>query len=235
METNWEKMKYGMKLYFTYDEEINFSGIKEIIENKEKFPEVMFIGEPSNNKTMNGSKGLLELKLTFGGISAHSSMPSKGKNAIESAIEFLNELKSFYNELKNDVNRDFEIGYTTMNIGKIEGGKSINIVPNNCNVYIDFRPIKEEHTKLIINKVNELLRKYEGTYEIINNIKPFLNQNERICPTNFITEASFIDCENRYILGVGPINAHKANEYITVNSLEKLVEQYKSEIFKYCL
>ena len=27
---------------------------------------------------------------------------------------------------------------------------------------------------------------------------------------------------------------HKANEYITVNSLEKLVEQYKEEIKKFC-
>ena len=228
-------MRYGIKLYFTYDEEINFSGIKEIVENKEKFPKVMFIGEPSDNEIMNGSKGLLEIKANFRGISAHSSMPSKGKNAIESAIEFLNELKSFYNELKKDVSNNFEIGYTTINIGKIEGGKSINIVPNNCNVYIDFRPIKEEHTKLIINKVNEIVQKYEGTYEIINNIKPFLNQNEKICPTNFITEASFIDCENRYILGVGPINAHEANEYITVNSLKKLVNQYKEIIDKYCL
>lgn len=228
-------MKYGIKLYFTYDEEINFLGIKEIVENKGNFPKVMFIGEPSDNEIMNGSKGLLEIKANFRGISAHSSMPSKGKNAIEYAIKFLNELKSFYNELKKDVNSDFEIGYTTMNIGKIEGGKSINIVPNNCNVYIDFRPIKNKHTNLIINKVNELVQKYEGSYEIINNIKPFLNKNEKICPTNFITEASFIDCENRYILGVGPINAHKANEYITVNSLEKLVEQYKRVISKFCI
>lgn len=195
----------------------------------------MIIGEPSNNDIMNGSKGLLELKVTFNGISAHSSMPSKGKNAIENCMYFLNELKTFYNKLKKDENNDFEVGYTTMNIGKIEGGKSINIVPNNCNVYIDFRPIKNEHMNLIIDKINGLVQRYEGTYEIINNIKPFLNQNQKIFPTDFITEASFIDCDNRYILGVGPINAHKANEYITVNSLEKLVKQYKDAISKFCI
>ena len=53
--------------------------------------------------------------------------------------------------------------------------------------------------------------------------------------TNFITEASFINSKNRYILGVGPINAHEANEYITIESLDKLVEQYKQIIHKLCL
>ena len=205
-----------------------------MVKKKEKFPKVMIIGEPSNNVIMNGSKGLLELEINFKGVSAHSSMPNKGENAIENCIKFLNELKSFYNQLKKDKIKDFEISYTTMNIGKIKGGKSINIVPNCCAVFIDFRVIKNEHINLIINKVEELTEKYKGTYNILNSIKPFINQNENICPTNFITEASFIECENKYILGVGPINAHKANEYITVNSLEKLVEQYKEEIKKFC-
>lgn len=234
IETDWEKLKYGMKLYFTYDEEINFLGIKEIIEKKEKFPKNMIIGEPSNNIIMNSSKGLLEFKIAFTGISAHSSMINKGENAIEKSIEFLNELKSFYNELKKDKNDNFEIGYTTMNIGKIEGGKSINIVPSSCEVFIDFRLIKSEHKKLILNKISELTRKYNATYTIINSISPFANKNEKMNPTNFITEASFIDAENKYILGVGPINAHKANEYITTESLEKIIMQYKDMIYKFC-
>lgn len=234
IETDWEKLKYGMKLYFTYDEEINFLGIKEIIEKKEKFPKNMIIGEPSNNIIMNSSKGLLEFKIAFTGISAHSSMINKGENAIEKSIEFLNELKSFYNELKKDKNDNFEIGYTTMNIGKIEGGKSINVVPSSCEVFIDFRLIKSEHKKLILNKISELTRKYNATYTIINSISPFANKNEKMNPTNFITEASFIDAENKYILGVGPINAHKANEYITTASLEKIIMQYKYMIYKFC-
>lgn len=235
IETDWEKLKYGIKLYFTYDEEVGFEGIKEIVQKKEKFPNYMIIGEPSNNIIMNASKGLLELKLTFNGISAHSSMPNKGENAIENTIKFLNELKNFYNKLKEDKNNDFEIEYTTMNIGKINGGKSINIVPNSCEVFIDFRVIKNEHISLILNKISKLTKKYNATYSIINNINPFINKNEKVCPTNFITEASFIDSENRYILGVGPVNPHEENEYITIESLDKLVAQYKNMIYKFCI
>lgn len=234
IETDWEKLKYGMKLYFTYDEEIGFEGIKEIVQKEEKFPNYMIIGEPSNNIIMNSSKGLLELKLTFNGISAHSSMPNKGINAIENAIEFFNELKLLYNELKEDKNYNFEVEYTTMNIGRIKGGESINIVPSSCEVFIDFRIIKNEHINLILNRVSKLTQKYDATYNIINNIKFFNNKNEKICPTNFITEASFIDSKNRYILGVGPVNPHEENEYITKESLDKLVIQYKDMIYKLC-
>jgi len=234
LETNWKELEYGMKLYFTYDEEIGFCGVKELVQMNEKFPKYMIIGEPSNNVIMNASKGLLELKLTFNGISAHSSMPDKGENAIENAIVFLNELRVFYNGLKEDKNNDFGIGYTTMNIGKIEGGKSINIVPNRCEVLVDFRVIKREHSDLILNKIRELIEKYTASYDILNNINPFINKDEKICPTNFITEASFIDAKNKYILGVGPINPHEANEYITVESLDKLVKQYKEAINKFC-
>lgn len=233
LEKDWENLKSGIKLYFTYDEEINFQGIKELVEKNEKFPQNMIIGEPTNNVIMNGSKGLLELKVLFSGVSAHSSMPCEGENAIEKCINFLNEFNNFYSKLKEDKNNNFEIGYTTMNIGKINGGKSINIVPNSCEVLIDFRIIKEEHTDLILTKINQLTRKYNGNYNIINNIKPFINQDEKIYPTNFITEASFIDAKNRYILGVGPINPHQANEYITIESLNKLAEQYKEMIYKY--
>ena len=35
-EIDWEKVNYGMKLYFTYDEEIGFGGIKEIVDKNEK-------------------------------------------------------------------------------------------------------------------------------------------------------------------------------------------------------
>lgn len=40
-EIDWKKQKYGIKLYFTYDEEINFSGIKELIKIEKSFPKKM--------------------------------------------------------------------------------------------------------------------------------------------------------------------------------------------------
>ena len=235
LDIDWNKLNYGIKLIFTYDEEIGFEGIKEINDLNIEIPETVIIGEPTNNEIMNGSKGLLELKIEFEGKSVHSSNPEKGINAIEKCIEFLDEFKKIYEELKLDIDNRFKIPYTTMNIGKIEGGKSINIVPNNCATYIDFRVINNKHREQIIEKVEQLKEKYQFKYSIINDIKPFITESGNINTTDFITEASFIQSKNRYILGTGPINAHEANEYITTDSLNKLVEQYKMLIKDLCI
>lgn len=219
----WDKVKTGIKLFFTYDEEIGFKGIKELIDNKERFPKLMIIGEPTNNEIVNASKGLLEFKFTFRGLASHSSKPDEGINAIENCLIFLNELKKFYYSLKKDI---IATKYATMNIGVINGGRCINIVPDNCEVLVDFRTVTKEQNELIIKEVQKLIEDYDATYEIINNINPFISKSLKIVMSDFITEASFIETDNKYILGIGPNNAHKIDEFITIDSLRKLEEQY---------
>ena len=124
-EIDFSKLIYGIKLYFTYDEEISFKGMYEIVESKEKFPEVMIFGEPTNNEKMIGSKGLLEYEIEFLGVKAHSSNPVKGISANLNAVKFLNEINEFYeNNIKEFKDSNFEIPYTTMNIGTINGGSN---------------------------------------------------------------------------------------------------------------
>ena len=57
-------------------------------------------------------------------------------------------------------------------------------------------------------------------------VSSHLNVNGKTNMSDYITEASFIESENKYILGVGPNNAHKKDEFITIESLNKLEEQY---------
>ncbi len=223
--------KKGIKLFFTYDEEIGFSGISELIQKNIEFPKYMIIGEPTNNEVINASKGLLELKITFKGISSHSSKPEEGINAIYKCMDFIDKIKGYYEDLKKET---VASKYATMNIGVISGGRSINIVADSCEVLIDFRTISKSQNEQIIKKINELLNDNKSSYEIINNINPFSNINEKINMSDFISEASFIESKNKYILGVGPINAHKKNEFITIESLNKLEEQYVEIIKEKC-
>lgn len=234
-QIDFDNLSKGIKLYFTYDEEIGFSGIKDIINYEKNFPKTMIIGEPTNNEIIVGSKGLMEYKISFKGIKTHSSTPKKGKNAIMSAISFINELSEFYeNEIKNDLNKNFEIAYTTMNIGKIKGGSSINSVPDSCEFLVDFRTTDKTEEQKIIRKLKILEKKYQGQVQELNKLSPFLNESKISNKTcNFITEASFLE-NNKIILGAGPVTAHEANEYVTVESLYKLVEQYKELIKEYC-
>ncbi len=226
-QIDWSKKSKGIKLFFTFDEEIGFSGITELIKSEMKFPNYMIIGEPTNNEIVNASKGLLELKVSFRGVSSHSSKPEEGVNAIENCIAFIQKMQNLYVELKKEV---IESKAITMNIGLISGGTSINIVPNYCEVCIDFRTITKYQNEFIVKQVESILQDFDAKFEVISNIRPFQNNAEKINMSDFISEASFIDSENKYILGVGPITAHKADEFITISSLEKLEKQYLNMI-----
>lgn len=236
-KVNLKALKKGLKLFFTFDEEVGFGGIKNVVNLNLDVPEVMIFGEPTNNEVLIGSKGLLEYKVSFNGIKAHSSNPEKGKSANMKAIKFVAELDDFYKEnIKGFENTNYEIPYTTMNVGLINGGSAVNSVSAKCDIAMDFRIAKKEHIYMIRNKVNVLALKYGGDVEIVESIEPFISETEltdKIKTANFMTEASFLNNKSRIILGTGPVTAHEVNEYITEESYEKLVRQYVEIIEKY--
>ena len=237
-QIDFTKLKYGIKLYFTYDEEIGFGGVYDIIKTNEKFPENMIFGEPTNNEILVGSKGLLEYHLEFIGKKAHSSNPEKGISANLNAIKFLSELTEFYEENIKPFKEDaFEIPYTTMNIGIINGGSALNSIPAKCNAKLDFRIANEKHIKLIKTKIEELSIKYKCNANAFECLSPFIDKTyikENQKTANFLTEASVVECKNRIILGPGPVTPHEIDEHIAEESYNKLIEQYKELILEFC-
>lgn len=212
-KVDW-KDRSGIKLFFTFDEEQNFGGINELLEKKMVFPNHMIIGEPTDNIEINSSRGAMSAKVSVKGKSAHASVPNEGDNAIYKCIDLINEL------------RELVKGHTaTMNVGVINGGRFANIVPDSCEMSVDFRTDKPDQNAHIKKLLDKLSKKYQAKHEIVFSIEPFVaDRDVRMC--DYITEASFIDVKKRIILGVGPINAHADNEYITIASLEKLERQY---------
>lgn len=243
--TDLTKLKKGIAVYCTYDEEIMFGGVKDLVAANTKFPPHVVIAEPTDLIPMIGSKGLLEYIFTFTGVTTHSSMPIDGKSSNKNAVRFLNRMMDFEEELRKNPNPFFGVPYPTMNIGIIEGGTSINKVPDKTTVYLDFRICDSEKEYPRIRKaVDEALEGLDGTYEIINDIASFQNRSELVqlyeektgkkgMPFFGITEASFFEGD-RVILGPGPMTAHEANEHITVESLESATKLYEDMIRKLC-
>lgn len=235
---DFSKLKNGIKLYFTFDEEIGFGGVNELVKNNEIFPEFMIFGEPTNNELLSGHKGLIEYEVDFIGKKAHASNPDKGKSANMNAVKFLYELDNFYNnEIKIEKEELYEIPYTTMNVGIINGGSAKNSVPAKCWITLDFRTANDKHIEKINNKVNELCKIYDAEANIVELVNSFIDKIdfvENVKTANFMTEAGKISGSKRIILGTGPVTAHEVNEHISMESYDKLVEQYKSIIYKVC-
>lgn len=233
-----KKLKYGIKVIITYDEEIAFTGIKEVIKDDIKIPEYVIVGEPTDNKAMTGCKGLFAIKVFTNGIKVHSSTPHKGKSANLNMIKLLNELDIFYNEnIKGEINKEYEVPYTTMNIGLLNGGSAINSVAASCMSYVDFRTVSNDHVELLKCKLNELCKKYDAKYEIDIDVKTFYNNIDFLGKTytaGFMTEASFIGECKRIILGVGPMSAHEINEHVNIESLKNCKEQYIKIVKETC-
>lgn len=222
-----------LALYFTNDEEISFEGIKNIREFI--VPKNIIIGEPTNNIPIYGTKGVLELKIEFYGIKCHSSTPDKGISAIYESIKFIENVQNYYeNKIKPEIISDFEIPYTTMNIGMIKGGESVNSVAEKCEISIDFRIAKKEHLESITKKIKVLLKQYNSKLTIKQSIPPKINRNdigflEELSSKKqtkcYLTEGSYID-KNFIILGPGPDTSHQKNEYVNFSSLKETEKLY---------
>jgi len=146
-------------LAFTADEEKGYGGAYnlgsgDLLDDSE----FLIITEPTNGDVYAGEKGELWAEVTFHGKAAHGSTPENGVNAVMIAAEFALNLASRVDKFP----RDDSIGRTTLNVGQLDGGWQVNIVPDKATVKLDFRVITDDHRELALEAVNELAEKLAG-------------------------------------------------------------------------
>ncbi len=114
-------------LLFTVDEEQSSTGAK--VANLHPIAakcEYMINGEPTDLDLAIGSKGAFRVLIKTTGKAAHSAYPEQGDSAIEKLLDILQDIREI--EFPND---EF-FGETTCNIGTLNGGLKINIIPANA-------------------------------------------------------------------------------------------------------
>ena len=109
-----------------------------------------------------GEKGMLRIKVKFYGKQAHASTPEEGLNAILAGAAFLSKIQSLFKKKTGYFGEDGDSIFTpsTINIGKISGGTAYNIIPNECEIFIDIRytpqKTKDDILKLIERLADEV-------------------------------------------------------------------------------
>ena len=136
--------------------------------------DALLIGEPTDNRLVIAHKGALWLRLKTKGKTAHGSMPSAGVNAIEHMLTFL---EAFRKEFDFSKNIDDLVGSSTSSIDVINGGKSTNVIPDECIVEIDIRTIAAQNHDNILNDMKSLKEKiakstpnFDLQIEVINDL-----------------------------------------------------------------
>jgi succinyl-diaminopimelate desuccinylase len=110
------------------------------------------VGEPTGLDVLIAEKGYVWLKISTVGRAAHGSTPELGINAIEKMSKVILKLESM--KLKGN---HAILGKPTHNIGTIEGGTKINVVPDCCAITIDRRTLPEENAEKVVEDYEQVL------------------------------------------------------------------------------
>lgn len=131
------------------DEEISSVDSQQRISELAGQADVTFVMEPGrkNGAYVNERKGLARYRVEVRGVAAHAGIaPQDGANAINEAAYMTLQMESL---------NHYEIG-TSVNVGKISGGTSANVVCDfvECMVDTRFDDIEEHH------KIEEVFRSF---------------------------------------------------------------------------
>lgn len=150
----------GVIMACTVDEEHTFLGVQllaSLLRKQGEFPDGAIVAEPTELKIVNAHKGVVRWHLTTAGRSCHSSAPEQGVNAIYHMSRVLPLIEDFAEKLRQS-RTDPVLGPPTLSVGRIDGGTSVNTVPDFCRIEIDRRLIPGEESLAAIRDFSGWMR-----------------------------------------------------------------------------
>jgi len=142
-------LRAPLHLALSYDEEIGCIGVRSLIEVLEAAPErpaFCIVGEPTGMQVATGHKGKIALDAVAHGAEGHSALAPLALNALHLVCDLGAEIRAVQARLAAEGRRDadYDIGYTTLHIGRIVGGVALNIVPNRAELAFEIRALAED-------------------------------------------------------------------------------------------
>ncbi len=147
-----------LHLALSYDEELGCLGVHSLIDMLAAAPFVplfCIVGEPTNLAVASGHKGKTALRVTCTGRESHSALAPTALNAIHLAVEMVAVIRAEQGAIAASGTRDtdYDVAYTTLHVGKIEGGVALNIVPNTCTLAFEIRNLVTDDPHEILERI----------------------------------------------------------------------------------
>lgn len=144
-------------------------------------PDYLVIGEQTNNEVAIAERGAVWLKITVKGKATHGALPWSGENAILRMGHILKEIHDvLLPQLESKKHR--YLPGSTINIGVIQGGIQVNIVPDICSIEIDRRILPNEtresvlnEMKVLIDNVQKDIGKFPYSIEVVSDMSVSVN------------------------------------------------------------
>jgi acetylornithine deacetylase/succinyl-diaminopimelate desuccinylase-like protein len=231
----------------TVDEEVGARGAPAFagwVRSRGLALDQLLVAEPTGCGPVYGHKGLSRLEFQVKGVSAHSSQPQLGRNAVVAAAYLVVALE-VENQRLPATSPETPLGPATLTVSIIHGGSGINVVPDTCSVCVDRRVVAGEKPLEISAALSELAQRVcplPVTARVLNEIPAFLQppdtpwirqlaewSGREPATVPFGTNAWAYEGVTRecVVLGPGSIDqAHGDEEWVAISELEKLADIY---------
>jgi succinyl-diaminopimelate desuccinylase len=212
----------------------------------------LIVGEPTSNYPLVGHKGSIKFHARFRGVSAHGSMPELGVNAIYKAARALARLESFDFQAKAHP----VMGKPTLNVGTIEGGSTVNAVPDSASFGVDIRTVPGMDHAEVLKKMKAAIG--DGEVDVFSDLKvvwtepeqewvqrvfelcrPYLEGAPAVRTAPYMTDAANLlkvyTGAPTVVLGPGEAAmAHQTDEYASMERTRQAVAIYEALIGDWC-
>jgi len=243
------------------DEEHKQRGVSNLLNQGFRF-DAGIVGEPTNLDIIIAHQGCLRWRIITKGISAHSSEPEKGENAIYFMSEVINALQKRLIPLCKEKSHPL-VGSPALSVNIIQGGTQLNTIPNRCFIEIDRRVIPGENSQDILEEVDKFLDKLKKENPLLDLERedPFItspsmqiNRDEEIVQTlfkcirdngaiepkirgvKFGTDAAIFVAQGIPTVVFGPGNiaqAHSEDEWVEIKQVAQAAEIIAQAIIVY--
>lgn len=244
----------GLTLVFTGGEETGCEGAYSLVNHGllDRAGAIV-VGEPTANYPYVGHKGCVRFRCVCHGVTAHSSMPELGDNAIYKAARAISKLEAFQFKEEPHV----LMGQPTLVVSQMRGGLNINSVPDWAEFSVDVRTIAEQESSAILSQIQTIMGPEVEVEPILDVTSVFTSLSDSWLQSVFAlienltsshlearTATYFSDAaplriayrsSPTVILGPGsPQMAHQTNEYCYVDKIEEATLLYTALMQEWC-
>jgi len=256
------ELAHPLVVVLTYDEETGTFGARHLVENWPKaarIPKSCIVGEPTALEVVRLHKGHTKVDVSIEGRSAHSGYPHLGKNAIEGAARLIVSLRGLRHRLEQEggalAGYFPDAPFVSLNVGTIEGGAAVNIVPDKCSMQVGFRLLPQMSRDEVLQRIVAACRNAAGDdpFEVAacgESPPLYLDESARIyqalcglmgqtatVSASYATDGGWLaragmECA---VWGPGSIEvAHKPNEYMPWVEYSRARELLECAVREFC-
>ncbi len=260
-------LRAPLMMVISYDEEVGCKGIRQMMPALTGLgwqPDLCIIGEPTELRPTSGHKGKSVFHAHCKGEAGHSAQAPDFVNALHLAADLIAALRAMQQDYRSHGASDpaYALPYSTVHAGVLQGGRSLNIVPDAAILEFELRHLAQDDPALfktqLQDRIAAILRGYPDragvAIEQVNSYPGLdIAQDHPAMAlatafahqppgqkAGFGTEAGFFAAAGWPAVVCGPGNmaaqGHKPDEYLEIDQLndcEQMLDRVLAHLHKY--